>query len=76
MEACVPCPFGYTSAVGATSQEQCQLTPQACPIGQWAPETAVAPDECRCYAGFGGGSGCCRTCAAAGLQEPHMMFGS
>jgi hypothetical protein len=54
MEACVPCPFGFTSPVGATSKEQCQLTPQACPIGQWAPETAVAQDECRCYAGFGG----------------------
>lgn len=56
MEACIPCPFGFTSPAGATGKVQCQLTPQACPIGQWAPDTAVAEDECRCYPGFGGAS--------------------
>ena len=25
-----------------------------CPVGQWAPEGALSPEDCRCYPGFGG----------------------
>lgn len=30
-------------------------SPQACPIGQWAPEGSMTKDQCICYPGFGGG---------------------
>lgn len=54
LEQCKPCAFGTTSAAGSTSQKQCQRSPQACPIGQWAPENAVSKEQCICYPGFGG----------------------
>jgi hypothetical protein len=51
MEDCKPCKFGYTSAVGSESAQQCEPSPQACPIGQWAPGSAVAAAQCLCYPG-------------------------
>jgi len=63
MEDCQPCPFGYWSGEGTESPHACKLTPDACPIGQFAPANAVSSKECRCYKGFGGKEmfgGCCR----------------
>lgn len=54
LEACRPCPFGFKSAPGACGLHECVRTPQACPIGQWAPNDAVSQDQCACYPGFGG----------------------
>lgn len=46
--------FGYSSAPGTSSWKGCLRTPQACPIGQWAPKDAVSQEQCACYPGFGG----------------------
>jgi hypothetical protein len=59
MEDCKPCPFGTTSAAGIDDSEKCVPVAQACPVGMFAPENAVAPQQCQCYPGYGyTGAGC------------------
>jgi len=54
LEDCKPCGWGMVSAAGATDKAMCQNSPQACPIGQWAPKDAISKEQCGCYPGFGG----------------------
>lgn len=54
LDQCRQCPFGTVSRAGATHRRECELSPQACPIGQWAPEDAVSREQCVCYPGYGG----------------------
>lgn len=54
-DECTACPFGTTSAPGASSIEQCREVAQLCPVGQTAPKDAVSQKECGCYRGYGSG---------------------
>ena len=57
MEDCKPCPFATTSKPGATKQEECVPTSQACPVGQMAVGNAVSKQQCSCLPGYGGKQG-------------------
>lgn len=77
LEECTPCGFGFTSAEGSTSDQDCRPASQMCPIGQWASQNAVSAAECRCYRGFGGGDKATDACSLcpAGTYSANIGTG-
>lgn len=71
LEDCKACPFGYTSAPGATSGEDCKPVAQTCPVGQTAPSNAVSQEQCGCLPGFGGVCGSFSLLLQAQTALPH-----
>jgi len=75
---CIPCGFGFTSADGSTSAEQC-MPVNACPAGTDYRDSnvdkAFSPHDCVCKPGYGSttGTGICRLCPAGTFSRGGSM---